>query len=78
MLHARDESKRLSIWPLSFDDMSTNADRAANLLDAIAVARCASGDVSVESSPHYSRAALGCAGGIAIERRLLSPCRHEA
>jgi hypothetical protein len=40
-------------------DMSTAADHAANLLDAIAVARCAAGDVPVESFPHYSRAALG-------------------
>lgn len=40
-------------------NMSTAADHAANLLDAIAVARCAAGDVPVECFPHYSRAVLG-------------------
>jgi hypothetical protein len=40
-------------------NMSVAADHAANLLDAIAVARCAAGDVPVESFPRYSRAVLG-------------------
>ena len=40
-------------------NMSTAADHAANLLDAITVARCAAGDFPRESFPRYRRAALG-------------------
>jgi hypothetical protein len=49
-------------------NMSTSADHAANLLDTIAAARTAAGDVPVESFPHYGRAALGNAALIAPGR----------